>query len=349
MIMNLGLVWLVSILASSAPAQEIDVPAGKSGNFPGYLPAGASKEKPVPLLVACHGHGDTAKNFLACLKPLADASHIALLAPEGVEKVGNDGYGWNNFPDRGKTIEGAIRSMLKNQPIDPKRIVWLGHSAGSWVCCADAIQLPDLCHGLILTAAPTVDTSAGPKGARPKVCLFIGTKDPNFQSWAEKVKQLKAAKSPYMANRVTDLEHAMPEDAYLAGGLAWVLGAGTEQMENTLPKSPGTPEDRGCRHLLVRFKGAEGASADVKRSEPEALKEAERHAGLLRKEKADKRAEHAEKSSEAEGAKESKGVLTKETVDGFGPGVRWACWTLAPGEVRVVRSSAGFHVVWSEK
>lgn len=331
-------------------AQDIEVPAGKHGPFPGYIPAGATKEKPCPLIVACHGHGDTAKNFLACMKPIAAEAGVAVLAPEGTEKVGGDGYGWNDFPDRQKVIEGAIRTMLKSHPIDPKRIIWFGHSAGTWVCCNDGPSLPDLCYGIILSAGPTATLAAGGKGPRPRVCMFLGTADPNFRAWGDHVSALRNAKVAFTANRVTDLEHTVPDNAYVIGAIHWVLeGKGGEAEENTLPKEPLTPEDRGSRHLLVRFKGAEGADAAVKRSEKDAVKEAERLAALLRKEKAEKRAERAAKSSEAEGAAENKGELTREASKGLGPMVPWTCWTLRVGDVRVVKSPAGYHAIWVEK
>src|SRR6185436_19509481 len=167
--------------------------------------------KPCALIVALHGHGDNAKNFLACAKSMGEAANCAILSPEGTEKLG----------------EG-----------------WFGHSAGTWVCCADGASMPDLCAGMILTAAPTAKLEGLGKGARPKVVLFLGTKDGNFPNWGDHVSNLKSAKVAFSANKVTDLEHATPDRSYLQTAVGWILSArGTEHEENVLPLKPASPED----------------------------------------------------------------------------------------------------------
>ncbi len=332
-----------------ALAGEIEVTAGSRGPYPGYIPDSATKEKPCPLVVACHGHGDTAANFLGCLRDLMDAEGFAVLCPQGVEKIedaGRVGFAWDTTPERGKAIETAIRALLKEHPeVDPKRVVWMGHSAGTWVCCGDGPSRPDLCKGIVLTAAPTAELVVPPKGTPPRVCLLLGTKDFNFQNFEGHVQALKAAKAVFSANRISDLAHALPEKAYLAGAIRWVLEGTGPSEENTLPLTPLSAKERGCRHLLVRFKGAEGAPPDVTRTEKAALKEAERLAALLHKEKKpEKRAERAQKQGMKDG-----GLLTDEEASSFGPLVAWACWTVPPGEVRVLRSPAGFHCIWAER
>ena len=344
--MPMRLAVLAALLLVAAPAfpDDLEVPAGKHGSIPAYIPEGATKEKPVPLLVLCHGHGDSAKNFLACTKAAADKGGYAILAPEGIENLGEDHYGWNNFPDRGATIEAAIRALLKDHPeVDPKRIVWLGHSAGSWVCCEDGASRPELCRGLILTAAPTADPkcpAAKGKAGNPgfRVCLFLGTKDPNFRALNGHVAALKAAKVGYSANQVKDLEHALPSQDYLATALHWVLDGEGADEENVLFTGPPEIGDLDCRHILIRHKGALGAGDDAKLTVETARKEALKLSEALRKEKPAKRLERKD------GA-----LLTAEAVEGFGPLMRWACWSMAPGEVRVVRTPAGFHVVWADR
>ncbi len=343
---------LVVALLAAAPvlAEDLEVPAGKTGHWPAWIPDEASKERPCPLLVVCHGHGGTAANLLSWMKSMAGAEGCAVLIPEGIEKVGN-GFGWNEFPDRGAVIEAAVRTLLQQHPqLDPKRIVWLGHSAGAWVCCQDGASRPEICQGVILTAAPTaaVASPARRNAPKPKVCLFLGTLDPNFAGFEEHLAALKAAKVAYSANRVTDLEHDLPDPAYLRGAIRWILEGEEAAEENTLPRFPSDLADRTCRHLLIRFKGAEGApeGGGLKRSAKEALKEVERLAALLRKESAPKRIERIAKSSEDAATQSAEGLLGEEAVAAFGSLLRWACWTLHPGEVRVLRTSSGYHAVW---
>ena len=82
----LGLL-LTAFSISAEEGQDLQIPAGKHGEYSAYLPAGATPEKPCSLVVAWHGHGGDAVNFLRCLKPAADAGGFAILSPEGVEKV----------------------------------------------------------------------------------------------------------------------------------------------------------------------------------------------------------------------------------------------------------------------
>lgn len=344
------------LLALAALAGEIEVPAGTRGAFPAFVPESATKEKPCPLVVACHGHGDTAESFRAQLKALADGWGMAILCPEGTEKIPNAGWGWGNanLPERGKAIETATREMLKAHPeVDARRIAWLGHSAGTWVCCIDGASRPELCKGIVLTAAPTAALQFPPlrKGEpRARVALFLGTQDFNYPGLQDRRRELQAAKTSFSLNQVTDLGHFLPDAAYMAGALHWVLDGEGPSEENTLPIKPSLASDRDCHHLLVRHKGALGAGPEVKRSADQARKEAERLAELLRKDKtSEKRRERARKSSEDASTREAGGSLGDEAEDAIGPLLAWACWSVPAGEVRVIRSPAGFHCVWAER
>jgi hypothetical protein len=122
-----------------------------------------------------------------------------------------------------------------------------------------------------------------------------------------------------------------------------VEGTGPSKV-NTLPLTPPSATERACRHLLVRFAGAEGAPAEITLTEKAALTTAEKQADLLRKEqKPEKRAASARKKGMEDG------LLTDEEASSFGHLVAWACWTVAPGEVLIVCSPAGFHCIWAER
>ncbi len=334
-------------------SRELEVPASKGGPFKAFLPAGADAKHPCPLLLAFHGHGDTAANFFNGYKGLAAKEGFALICPEGVEKVGA-GFGWNGSHDLDQILGEALKPFLQAHPeVDAKRILWFGHSAGCWVCCKVGPTLPDLCQGILLSAPPTADLAPGPEGSvPPRVCLFVGTADPNSAYFKEYTDKLKAAKCSFCANRVTGLPHALPDNAYLAAALQWLLSGSEEPEteENTLPQQPPSPAARSCRHLLIRHKGAKGAEPSTTRTVEAARKEAERLTDLLKKEThPEKRAALAAKSSQDAGTRAAGGLLTDKAAAEFGPLLLWTCWTAPAGEIRLVRTPSGFHCVWPEK
>lgn len=295
--------------------------AARAAEFPSYIPEAATKEKPCPLVVACHGHGGTADGFLNWIKPAADLAGFAILAPEGTEKAG-EGFGWNAFPDRAKVIEASIRALLKAHPeVDPKRIVWLGHSAGSWVCCQDGAPKADLCKGIVLTAAATAGLQVPTKGPRPRVVLFLGTEDANFQGYVGFRESLKAAKAPFSANEVKGLGHTLPDMAYLAAAFCWALEGEGANEENVLPKEP--PAERACRHLLFPI--------EAKKTSESALKEARKALEAMKKEKPGKRKAKGEPLAAPEP------LL-----------LRWAWWTATQDAVRLAKGPDGWHLVWAE-
>jgi predicted esterase len=306
---------LLCVLALSAMALESEVPAGPRGPYPAYIPDSATKGKPCPLVVVCHGTGGSAGGFLKALEPLARTEGFAILCPQGAEKTEGAGFAWDHALERGEAIEAAIRALLKGHPeVDPGRVAWMGFSSGTEVCCTDGASRPDLCKGLVLLAPVTAELKVPPAGAPPRVCLLLGAEDPHFGGRFEQyVGALKGAKAVFSANRVSGLGHAPPAAAYLAGALRWVLdGTGPEEI-NTLPMRPPSAKARGCRHLLVRPPGTEAATRA------------------------------------AAGKRSGGEPLTDAAAASLGRLVEWACWTVPPGDVRVVRSPAGFHGIWIER
>lgn len=319
MLKRLLLAGLIAAGAEAEGPKYFKVPAGKHGEFPAYVPGGPSKETPCPLLVAFHGSGDTAGNFLDCLKGLADMGPFAILAPEGAGKYA-DGFDWDNFPDRGATVESAIRALLQAHPeVDPKRVVWLGHSTGSYVCCEDGASRPSMCAGIVLNVAQTVALSCSPKAPKPRVALFMGTEDFNFQAYSGHRDSLKSSKGPFSINQVKGQGHALVDLAYLAAAVHWVLESEGANEENVLPKEP--PGNRSCRHLLIPL---------GKRTADAARKEAQKTMDAMKKEKPEKWKGKGEPLSSEE------------------PLLKWACWTVPKDAIRLVRSPEGFHLVWAD-
>lgn len=349
--------------------RNVRVRAG-SRTFPGYIPASASREHPVPLLVLLHGNGGTAEMSIHHHRRFASASGTALLALEGKERLG-PGYSWVNDPDRGAVAADAIRAMLKENPdVDPKRIVWNGFSAGCWPCCEDGAPLAgDLCHGVIVTGGlARMLPPSKPGQLPPRLFMFAGTEDDLFHHKgvpcdrdSRRLDEFRCTLKNASAavNIIEGLPHQDPPDLHLLAAIHWVLEGEGPSEENRLPAVLPLLQSRGTRQILVEYAGAEGAGASVTRTKEEARREAQRLAELVRGEKdMARRAELAAHRSDEKDARRTRGALSEPgDPDGLKrlaeaarrPLVCWAGWTAPPGEVRVVRSPAGFHVVWAER
>lgn len=333
---------------------RVSVPAGEGRKFPGYIPRDAAAERPVPLVVGFHGHGDTASGFISSFMRFADLAGVALLAPEGVERVG-PGFGWDGFPGRREATLSAIRAMLAAHPqVDPKRIVWLGFSSGTYACCEDAPLAGDLCRGILLTGPNTARLrSAGEGIAPPKVALFGGTEDPccgGTELWSYR-NDLKMSKAVASFNVVKGLPHAPPSAFHLVSAIHWVLDPAAKGEENRLGLLPPKVADRRSRRIRVF------GSGDAVRAEAERLAEALRKAASAEERDAAAKAFLAGKKGDV-----AREIPIEEVyaADASGedaafarlraaPLLYWAVWTAPAGEPRVIRSVSGFDVVWSEK
>jgi acetyl esterase/lipase len=135
-----------------------------------YLPEGKG---PFPVLVVIHG---------GCWLSFADLEHVgrfsAAFADAGIavwsieyRRVDSPGGGWpNTFLDVGRGID-FLRSMVSEYPLDLKRVVVVGHSAGGhlalWAAARPRIAVESVLHSdapLPITAAVSL---AGPGQLAP--------------------------------------------------------------------------------------------------------------------------------------------------------------------------------------
>lgn len=142
------LTLLAALAATSASARDMSprdvdaLPASKPAALVSYgpdkaqvgelrLPAGKG---PFPVLVVIHG-GCWTKGFatLRNTAPLASALAAKSIATWNVEyrQVGDTGGGWpGSFQDWGAATD-HLRALAKRYPLDLKRVVVTGHSAGA--------------------------------------------------------------------------------------------------------------------------------------------------------------------------------------------------------------------------
>lgn len=105
-----------------------------------YVPASYAPQTPMPVLLALHGAGDVAQNYLSVLwKANADQKGFAVIVPEGTSPVGN-GFTWNTG-DR-PFILSTVNDMDQCYTLEPKKRIINGFSAGGilayWIGLKDA-------------------------------------------------------------------------------------------------------------------------------------------------------------------------------------------------------------------
>lgn len=318
-----------------------------------YLPpsAGAAGAK-AELIVVLHGHGGTATGMLGYVSGVADGRGAGVLACEGsgVERTDSGvGHSWDRADVEG--VLACLDAALAKHPLDAKRVVLMGHSAGGVMSLATHAARPLAFAGVYTTAAPGVPSSAN-KGGR--FVVNLGTKDGNFGDFPGAVNvSEKTVVARVVA--VTDLPHELPHVDYSREAIAWLLDSKAPSEVLRVPLIPGddvrpapdTPaakaKGKGFRHILVFEKGGRGAPADA----PE--RAAAKASAVLIAAEWKKDADFGERvaaKSQDPLSKDLRGQITGAVLARYGGGLSTAMAKLRGGDVSTpVEGDAGWHVV----
>jgi len=170
------------------------------------------------LLVLLHGHGSTPKNMMR--RPWADARKDYMVSVQGPNPEGN-GFAWDESAV--PIINNLVRYILAHYPVNPKKVVLIGHSAGGTMVLRTFPSNPKLYAGMITVAAPMTPTSAHRKG---RVCVFLGTADTNF-SGAQNVRSALGGKRKWKNGCLIVLAGAehnnLPSQPHLILAVDWCL------------------------------------------------------------------------------------------------------------------------------
>ena len=183
---------LLALLVGTASAQ------GKTGvfrqDFPGgehlyaCVPDGLPTNVPVPLVVALHGSGDTAANFIRVWEATATQNHFICVAPKSL----SDTWGVKDY-------FGVIRAVdwaLANCPgVDRHMVLLTGFSAGGHCCVITGTGDPSRfsalapnsgfeCRGVLLQQA-----------SRMPICLRCGDRDDMINGLRALEPELRKLKS----------------------------------------------------------------------------------------------------------------------------------------------------------
>lgn len=311
--------------------------------------------KKAELLVTLHGHGGTATGLLNYGAGIAGPRNAYVLACEGSGTVPTDrgeGHSWDGADTAG--ILACLDATLAKYPVDPKRVVLLGHSAGGTMSLETYRARPSAFAGVVTSTAP-MTPGAGQKGAR--VAVMLGTKDGNFAGAPAAI----AAAEKTVVGRVllvTDLPHELPRVAYAQECVAWVLDSksGSDVLHVPLeegadvlppPDSPAAKaKGKGYRHVLIASAGARGAPADALSPKEAKAKAAELAARWKKAPPGTDLGEDVAALSSDPLSKDTRGVVSGLVLARYGAGLAVALGKLKGGDVTgPVESDAGWHVV----
>jgi len=149
-----------------------------------YVPASYDPKKLTPLVVALHGAGDTAQNYLSVIwQGNADADGFIVIAPEGTSVLGS-GYTWDSTDE--PLILAAAADVYNCYAIDSKKEIMHGFSAGGIMAYLIGLDRADLFSGISISSADLGSAEAFhgssllPSAWLIPVSHFHGTQDQNF-------------------------------------------------------------------------------------------------------------------------------------------------------------------------
>lgn len=125
-----------------------------------YVEPGPEAAGPAPALMAVHGYGQTAPEFLAEARPLAPPE-FTLVAPQGLNQIPSRRtrkitFSWMSSFEKADSIRrnneflgSLIKTLAAEKTIQPGRVALFGFSQGSSVVYRLAAQHPDRVRAVI--------------------------------------------------------------------------------------------------------------------------------------------------------------------------------------------------------
>lgn len=155
-----------------------------------HVPEGYENLQKLPLLIALHGGGGTAKGMVRLTKQrfneLADRDGFLVVYPQGLEKSWNDerndpiSYAHKNDIDDIGFLEKLIEKMEQEYKADPERIFVTGISNGGFMSIRVSRELATTVRGAapVTASIPLEARDAHLAAAPANIMLMNGTGDP---------------------------------------------------------------------------------------------------------------------------------------------------------------------------
>jgi len=215
--------WVAQQAAGAAVPAETKLLGGPFGNlitgswalseydglkFALYGGKGLKAETKYPLVVALHGKSpntENGKQVGGWMDSFRKAENEAvrpcfIVAPMSAQPAAGQGMGWNG--DEVTQVIKLIKALIKDLPIDPKRVYIVGHSMGGYGACHIMASEPRL----FAAAIPVAGVSSGDAAAldRKPIWMFHAVDDKavpvssaqEFAALLKKDKQFKYTELP---------------------------------------------------------------------------------------------------------------------------------------------------------
>ncbi|MBX3158697.1 MAG: hypothetical protein KF773_22200 [Deltaproteobacteria bacterium] len=199
----------VAAVALAACGGTSDPPGPRPTTFGGNRPVTLQVPEPLedgklyPLVLLLHGYGANAfvQQSYFGMKDLAPNGDALVLAPDGTPDSSNRQF-WNadgfccdfegRKPDDVGYLGGMIDDVMAAYPVDPARVLAIGHSNGAWMSYRMACERSDVFTDVIALAGNTAAVPCEPP--QPVHILHLhGTADDtvpyteaNVDAWAAK-------------------------------------------------------------------------------------------------------------------------------------------------------------------
>src|SRR5262245_6005902 len=128
--------------AGTFTLQVFDPPLKAYVQAPSTAPEAGKK---VELVITLHGHGGTAQGLLGYMAPIASKRGAYCMACEGSGSEQNGGHSWSTADADG--VIACVDAAIAKFPIDAKRVVVSGHSAGGAMSFATYAKKPSAFAG----------------------------------------------------------------------------------------------------------------------------------------------------------------------------------------------------------
>lgn len=204
-----------------------------------WVPAGASAEHPVPVVIALHGTGGDARDMMRAWRGACERAGCALVAMDAVRPgPGGRGYSWTYRDEAEWLILRTLDNALAELPVDAERVILAGFSQGANVAMPFGIEHAGRFRAVVPCAGhyePQIVDLEGVAGRRageadaktPRYFFLIGARDEWAGTFRRASVEFRAAGVETELEVIPGMGHAMPRgeagEKRLERALRWCL------------------------------------------------------------------------------------------------------------------------------
>lgn len=203
-------------VAAEARLEEFKALAAKSEPLV-WVPAGASAEAPVPLVIALHGTGGDARDMMRAWRGACERAGCALIAMDAVRPgPGGRGYSWTYRDEAEWLILRTLDDAIAELPVDAERVVLAGFSQGANVAMPFGLEHAGrfcavaACAGHYEAQIVDLEGVDPEAGGAPRYYFLIGARDEWAGTFRRASVEFSAAGVETELEVVPDMGHAMP-------------------------------------------------------------------------------------------------------------------------------------------